>query len=732
MNKSVSSLDLVVGGAFGGIAASVRPGIVYGFVDAKAEIDKIGAVLTDSRVLDRSVGCFALVPGTTVRALTRYFEGNGHPWFEYARGLPNTLLDNGLAQERFCGYLAWRLAKEQGLSEFLESLYGHHFRRSNAEPGDFQARIFAGTAGATGGAIGREIARQLGNFVSSATGRTTAVSLVRLGAVTFDGLGSRTYSNTAASLLEDLDYVLSADQPREEVRYTYYAELPTASTSGRVIGTSKDVRDMLAEQLYGAFSSPEVSESIRRLNPNLDLEESGLGTVRLLQADWWHGVSPNVIVASGANHYCGSLARYDFRVSETAVDPSDLPEIAVETAAKQEYLRAPADLVDALVASDPLLPRDDFERKARRVRPVEATVHLRYANQRRLESCQQELAAPRTVESFIEALCYLGATVTAIDDKLRGYRLAHRQAEAERVHAETTLQRSLNVWYPDGFWSHVRRAFMSPATRAMALQEAIESYRNRAAKAAESKAAMEALEVAVREKRELFESYRNRPSAVGKRLTELYGQMEDPDSQVKPDWFRFAELDEVFSDLLTCRHNKERTGLLLKNRCLRAVTLKCLGAIVGCLDEPTPELILTTIGRNIPCYRGPYWGGGQPLGEAIESFLVLPPLTGGTFDEISRSANLENDHGATFTLAQAPGYPGGPNVLILRLYKPDHISELIPRRYFHQIQKMDKGRFFVSWEALMNNRRVKQAYDTLCYHHATASQSSEGVASHAA
>jgi len=472
-----NQIDLFVGGAFSGMAQAIDHNSVEAFIDAQSEVDRVKRILRLTGIVNGSKRVFPLVPGETFHGLLSQFEGLDHPFIEYAWTKPNTQLETGLGMEKLCGYLVAKVVESHGLKQFLEDIYGLFFKLNNGMHNEAGIRIWAGQAGGTGPDVGRALAETIGQIVGGKSGHTTTVNLIRVGAFSYEGLGDRTWDNAAAALFEDLIWVLSSRKRKEEVRRLILVELPTVSTDGNLIGTSKEIRDYLGVQLAQALSSREVKVILDRRNPNLDLSPSGYGTIRLLQADWWYAIPSPQIIFSAAHFYKARLESLDFHVTTLLTDTINLPEIRVEVYPKDECIKSAKEIAESLVNSSSMPPKSEFEIQVKGIRSFETQVLFEYQHQRRKESIKQDLENPKSVAEYISSLRHLFGIVEALEDKIRAYQTEKAEVQHGLNEAEKRLVSALDLWYPESLGAKLKSAVSSVAGKLNALEQSINIYR---------------------------------------------------------------------------------------------------------------------------------------------------------------------------------------------------------------------------------------------------------------
>jgi hypothetical protein len=720
-------LEVYVGGAFAQATEAIQSHSIRGVIDAFSEIKRLFRNLASSDADNGYLRAFSLGADQTLFSLLSHFSDRSHPWLSEAANLPNSQFEHGLAQLKLAGYFAAELAKKQGLKEYLEELFSLFLRSTNAQIGEIDVRIFAGTSGGTGPDVARTVATHLGNHISASSGRMTTVNLIRLGALSFEGLGYRIKYNTSACLFEDLAWLLAPPEHNEIVRRLLLCELPLASNSNAVIGGQKQIRDGLAVQLAEALSSREVDEYFQLINPNLDLNPSGLGTVRLVRAEWWKALRNADILFTMANKYAAALAEIEFEPNRSTSDQSTFPAISYKASPNKEYVEPAHALVERLSSKNALPSRQDFEREIRQGRSFDVQVRLQYQSQFKPENILSVLEDPISTASYSAALQQLKGTVWALEDKIESLRHEKAHAEALMVQADTMLTGALALWYPRTIMDRIRSSILSTDTRLRRLEQAIEEYRSSAEKAAEMKAVLTAMEATLLSERRIYDSYRDRPGQLKERLGEIIEATGGDSGRVNSDYYRFADLDDIFSGILSNRDDLESLNRILRDKCLIGVTIAGLAAIADLEGDPTASGILQAFISGRAEYSAPQWGAQTLPRKPLKTIIVLPPVSPSAFHELVSALNESRHLREHYLLARSERCAFGANVVVLQVYNAGHPWEVIPRQYFHGIQTMDREQYFIDWEGLQNSTRLKKIYDELCRYHGLGVNHSEEV-----
>ena len=710
-------IDMYVGGAFQAISEVPTSRSVVGLFDAKEETDNIWRARKAAGLHNSNFRTFALVPGETLHGLVERIKSDGYQprnqvWLDEMKKRPNTHLETGLGQEKLCGHHVQIVAVSQGLLIFLENLYSEFFVRWNGIHGNVQIRAWAGLSGGTGPDVGRQLASRMSDLIISKSGQITTISLIRIGAFSYEGLGDRIWKNASAGLFEDLVWVLSPRAQKKEIRRLTLVELPTVSSDGTAIGTDKLKRDTLATQLNMAISSPDLNRVFNSLDSNLDTSELGYGTVRLLQADWWHTISPLHITFSAAHFYKSQLERNEFTETTSSTENLGIPHVNVEVYPNKEHLRSAQDTAES-VLSEPIPSRNDLECVAKTIRSFEAQVVIEYHGQTCQESIIQALEQPRSVGDYAYSLRHFSAVVQALEDRLESYRTEQTAAENELRDAERSFHTALDLWYPIGAASRMKSAFYSTSGKLNTLEQAISQYRCSAEKCAEIESSISALEGLLLTERRRLDDYHNRPKLLKEDFSQILAESIEPDQLIHSDWFQFRNLDLVFAELLSKRGDIQVLRRWLSCQSCEYVTSKGLAKIVGCDADSSLHEIKNALFDRDPEYRGPYWGGAEPVDKPVVTIIVTPPLSPSTSKELPEIMQHKT--------ARCDSFVAGANIMVLKLYEVSLPWQVLTKPYLHTIRTMevkeDPRRFFIDWDALMSQDRWRELYESLCKHY---------------
>jgi hypothetical protein len=248
-------------------------------------------------------------------------------------------------------------------------------------------------------------------------------------------------------------------------------------------------------------------------------------------------------------------------------------------------------------------------------------------------------------------------------------------------------------------------------------ERAVEAYREAAEELTKTDAEIEALEGICAAERKDLEEYRARPRQLRNALGEIHKQAEESGRSLHLSCFRFREIDDVFSRLLARRHDPDGLRWELRSHCPDAITGEGLCEIAGVPAGSSTESVASALLKETPAFQGPHWGGGTPTADAEETIVVIPPLDDGQQDELQRAIlRFANDQ-VSYSVAQADSFIAGANILVIKMFKASYPWDIVPQQYFHRIQSMDRGHFFIDWDGMMKENRPRRIYEELCEHY---------------
>lgn len=665
-------VGLVIGGSFQTLARFTRAAgcdlVLY--VDVPSEID--------SARPGRDVVRITLASGETIGTLT---AGNcSEPLKQFLAHRPGVSLAVGLGQMRAIGKLVvTSLLADPSFERFIVTqIFEPLLIKTNGQLEQVDVTVFASTAGGTGGPVAPALAKAVATVFLRKSDAIVHEQFFRVGSLTFVSLGDRVHSNAAATLAEDLHFILETPRDSREVRSLILTEVP-------MVKANKVERDVLTTQLVQAVRSRAVREILDRTSPNRALD-SRLGTVRIINADWCDGLSAERVAQDVVRDYLPRL--------ESIRDAAATPGLLQGITPTPSFEPTPAQSAEALV---------QLVKGSKGVRPENlinlclepdriytggmTTVSLRHSDaftigpdilHRFRQPAQSEvewltkLATLRTlVEEFENAAAAREASVAEVDRRLE--------------FATRSVEKSLEAYYPKGMGQKLGSLWSAPKAKSATLQNAITQCRELVSEKLQLEAEAQLLGGGAGQLAEILKAEQQRAQGV----IDLLRSFHHLGAESGPRQTDSAPLDDILAELITLSRQeggREETMRLLGS-CVRRVTLAGLAEITHA-PEVLPESVAQTLVLEQLPIQGPHWGGKNSL-TAGASILALPPVTEDLADAIRSHAHV---HDGDTQVLSTDTAQAGANVLRLELLEPRRLGEVLTRFYQSALDEARKTR----------------------------------------
>jgi hypothetical protein len=650
----VARLLLIVGGTFQKLArivAAAGADLVL-YLDVPNEVE---ATRPREGVISITLAC-----GETLGTLAS--AGCPGDLKDFFANRPGVNLSLGLGQLRAVGDLAVRKRlADPAFERFLvEEVFDRLFVKHNGSIEQAILTVASSDAGGTGGPAGLPVASALAQILLERTDAAVHVQVLRVGSLSYFGLGDRVHTNAAATLAEDVSYVLSARRHPREVRSLLLCELP-------MVGAHKDQRDDYVVQLCQALRASEVLTDLNRSAPN-NAFDTPFGAISVLRPSWWRGIEDRQIAAEVAAYY---LPRLD-RIRRTGPFPGVLK--GVQVVLKEGQKKAPSvDDLLATVRSCRAQPKDFFATCTQPSASCTGTVLATARNgtvvnvTTKLRLC---FSTPCSTEAeFTTRIGTLRAMEAAVasEHQQRTARIGVLQRDRLATHVE--LKKALKLVYPRGPADWVRTALANPGAKVTAFRNAMNRVREVADELVQREAEAQALDDARRQLDAEIKRERERLQGVSSVLAPFRPTEETPGQN---HLVEVTDLDAVLNELLESNPGTDPEEVLrLLGSCARRVTLAGLAEITQA-KEARAESIARQLAHGAPATQAPVWGGRKPLARG-DVITVLPPVEDEVKEDIRKIlANLDGH----MVLASSDTGQGGVNALRLEVFRPRSLEEI--------------------------------------------------------
>ena len=665
------SVGLVIGGSFQNLVRFTQAAgcdLVF-YVDVPAEIDVVRP--------GRDVVRITLASGQTIGTLTADKCPEGLKKFLASR--PGVSLAVGLGQMRAIGKLVVAaLLADPTFERFITTqIFEPLFIKTNSRLEQVDVVVFASTAGGTGGPVAPALAKAIATVFLRRSDAIIHEQFFRVGSLTFVTLGDRVHTNAAATLAEDLHFVLELPRDPHEVRSLILTEVP-------MVKANKAERDALTTQLVQAVRSRAVREILDRTSPNSALD-TRLGTVRIINASWCEGLSAARVAQDVVRDY---LPRVE-AIRDAAATPERLQGITPTPTFDQKAEAKSAEEIVQLVKSSKgvrpenlvslcLEPDRDFTGGV-------TTVSLLHSDAFALgPDILHEFRKPAQSEaSWQTKLATLRTLVEGFNGGIAARETAVAEVERQLESATRSVEKSLEAYYPKGVSQKFGSLLAAPKAKSSSLHNAVNKCRELVQQKTQLAAEAELLRGGATKLDEILKAEQHRAQGV----IDLLRSFHHPGVSSGPRHTESAPLDDILGELIALSQQEggREEALRLLGSCVQRVTLAGLVEITHA-PEMLPESVAQTLVLEKLPIEGPRWGGNWSKATGTP-MLVLPPVTDSLEDAIRSHAHIHD--GDTLVLS-ADTAQAGANILRLEVLEPRLLREVLTRFYSAALDEAKK------------------------------------------
>ena len=559
----------------------------------------------DAADLRKDVVTVRLAEGETLGTLVA--EGCSPEFRTFYLRRPGVNLGNGLGQLRKVGQLVIaKLLKDPRFRRLLnEEIFTPLLVKHNGQLDQVEIVVCSSAAGGTGGPIGPAVARELAQLFEDNTEAVIQINLLRVGSLSYVGLGERIHQNVGAGLAEDVTYVLSGKRHPREVRILTALELP-------MVGNQKDERDQFVVQLVQALQADDTQEIMKRLAPNRALD-TPLGTARILQPAWWQPLSDRSIAAEVAQHFLPQFERMSrIGPQQGVVESVHLKLIEDKNTAATSL----EELVSRARTAGGVQPEGFMEAcLATGASYVSATVHVKI-HQRSSQNLSQTLrvvfsAPPTSVKEHSAKLATMKAARASIHHEvtLRRGRIAPLDRRQRQNLAE--LRQVFRRLFPKNLLDKFLAKLSNPNAVMVRFKNAVTEIRRDGDELARLKVELAALESVCAQLDDELQAEQRRLERAVHVLNVIRTRQRGAGPERLVD---VGSLDSVLAELLEAvrSHDGDSDNLLrLFGSCARGVTLSGLAQITGAA-QPRAVDVAERLTRGKPTVEAPVGGARNP------------------------------------------------------------------------------------------------------------------------
>lgn len=653
--EGTASICLLVGGTFQGITqyptAAAADMVIY--VDVQSEVSGVGAQSCGDVLTLR------LATGETLGTLTKDRCSAGLKRFLEERSGVN--LNVGLGQLRAVGALvAEQLVADPAFQEFMvKQVFERLLQLHHGCVDHIIIYTDWSISGGTGSAVGPAIAKALAKILLQFSNATVHVEALRVGSLSFSGLGDRVHVNGAATLAEDVDYVLDPGRHPREVRSIMFIEHP-------MVGPHKGRRDTFILQLMQALRSRDVQTMFQRSSPNEALN-SAFGNIRILRASFFQALSDRRMAAEVARVYESQLDD----VLRAGLQSGVGEEIGVKlTVESMPYLPSVQQLAEQIRRAKGILPPN---------MPADCLQSpVRYACERISVSVRGEMqvnirslltTSSGSSSQLVEKLTVLKALHFHLQRHLQDRVGPLAKAKKLFEIAEAHVMGILDSFFPKTWFERLLAYFSNPQAMLVQFQNLVRTARQRAQEVARLQTEFNALqETSMQVSTEL--------AAEQKRLRDTVELLRAVAGVVpSPSLVRAGPLDQILVRLMDLagkdQEEVSEAVFRLLASCVKQITMSGLAAVVGARETRAFQVAME-LSRTKTATKGPAWGGKRYLG-VTQRILVLPPMSS---EDAEALRQLVGEFNGDLILAFADTVQGSVNAVLLEVYCPRHSEEI--------------------------------------------------------
>lgn len=698
-DEGIASVSLLVGGTFQGVTqyAEAAAADVVIYADVLSEVNGV-PVRSDGNILT-----LRLAAGETLGTLTRDHCQPGLKRFLGERSGVN--LNVGLGQLRAVGAIvAQQLLADPAFNEFtVKHVFERLLQLHNGCLEHIEVQVATSIAGGTGSAVGPALAKALAKVLLQFSNATVHIQTLRVGSLSFSGLGDRVHLNGAATLAEDVNYILDNDRHPREVRSMLLVENP-------MVGSQKARRDAFSLQLMQALRSHDVQAIFQRSSPN-DALNSCFGTIYIVRAAFFHGLCDRRIAAEVARAYESQLDE----LLRTGMQAGIGDEITVKMAQEMvAQVPTPKELADQIRRAKGVLPpnllADCLQAPVRFVcEKVFVSVHGQLRTH--LRSLLTMPGASRA--ELTERLSVLKALQFKLQQHLQQRNPDLVKARKQFEAAESQVRGALSAFFPESWFDQLTAYFNNPQANLIQFQNLVRLARQFTQTLAKLQAENDGLQDALG----LVASELAAEEKRIRRAMELLRAVAAPSTTA--GLVRTASIDRILVPLLETAGKDfdelPESLFRLLGSCVSGVTMSGLAAVVGARETRANQVALA-LSRAQTATKAPAWGGKRHLG-AKQRILVLPPMSP---EDVQALRQLVGELDSDLVLAAGDSAQASVNAVLLEVYSPRHSEEIFTPFHLQHLRKAceepdlyftngDTGSRWLESESVTDNNCAKGA-----------------------
>ncbi|OIO47911.1 MAG: hypothetical protein AUJ33_00715 [Parcubacteria group bacterium CG1_02_40_25] len=673
----MSRVILASGGSFQGIITntSILPSEAIIYVDVRKEVQKT-ITLNHNPATPLILG-----DGQTVPTLIKEVASFPHTqeimtWFE---NLPAINLEQGMGMWPILGRIAIEMTitgtgnSTETLSHFaVTKIFDPIFQKAQGVLPTIELLSCNSLSGGVSGGVGHILLKETLNAINARVKAAITNHALRIGGVTYNGLGDNAWPNAGMRLCETLTYILTPDRLDQELRTLTLVEIP-------VVGRNKELRDQLTTQFMQALFCTKVQNDLSIGLPNISKR---LDAIKTITVNFWNGISPRI---ASANNYVNETR---YLINSVQPDPYVCEEIRVNIVKQGSALNVPG--IQKIINDQRRAP-NIAELEGNLVYPAVIFVITNQKDATRLTEHELNKPArtPDTISEFqLKASKYSGlaqrlkaehdkinteyiAATTKINETLSKIGKVINETDSETDSTSPTNAKKQS-WWSKIFGSNEQEKQKSQNRSNLlpqCLTQAEEYYR--------LKAYVEVLESGLRTIQGQLDLYQERLRRLEKNLQIIIGG-NDTRASAYVDFKTFGEL---FGQLIPLSEaGQTDTMAIVLDNSVKNVTPVGLAIIAGLEPEETdPIAIVNALLNSTPAYVGPDWGGKEDTKNPIIRFLVFPPMGDELALEI-KAAMVKLDEHCHFATSDCNA--GGLNVVELTFYQPEWITDIVTPLYW--------------------------------------------------
>lgn len=668
---------LASGGSFQGIVANtlIVPSQAIVYADVRKEIEK---TITSNY---NPATPLILADGQTVPTMIKGVPNfpNAPEILEWFKTLPAISLEEGMGMWPILGRMAMEMIINGtgNSSETLNHLvvtkiFDPIFQKAQGVLPTVELLSCNSLSGGVSGGVGHVLLQETLSAINTRVKAAITSHVIRIGGVTYNGLGDNVWPNAGLRLCETLTHVLTPDRLDQELRMLTLVELP-------VVGRNKELRDQLTTQFMQALFSTKVQDDLSIGKPNISKRQH-LGAVKTITVSFWNGISPRI---ASADNYVNETRHL---INAIKPDANVCEEIRVDIAKQGSALDVQS--IQRIVNDQRRAPTIE-ELEGNLVYPAVVFVITNQKDATRLT--EHELNKPARTPDTVNEYQLKANKYAGLAQRLRA---EHDKTNKEYVTATTKLNETLSkinmaidktdntasankAAQKQSWWS---KTFGSGKEQKQEKQEQSKLFPLCVTEAEEYyrlKARVEVLEFGLRTIQGQLDLYQERLRRLEKNLQTIIGENDTRTSA----YVDFKPFGEIFGQLLPLSEaSQTETMAIVLDNSVKNVTPVGLAIITGLQPEETdPIAIINTLLNSTPTYIGPDWGGKKDTKNPILRFLVFPPMGDELAVEI-KAAMTKLDNTCHFATSDCNA--GGLNVVELKFYQPEWIIDIVTPLYW--------------------------------------------------